>query len=109
MTVAIDAALRSMLTEPSRTELQLDLEGEHDKRELRERTVAALQRLRSETPHELVRVIERQEVEPTTGKMMRRAVTVLGPVRKELKEDVDSARAMRRRLRTETLERKLAA
>jgi hypothetical protein len=83
LTAALVRGLRSLAEQP--LELQLNLEGEIDdaeaeRRELVSRTVDELQRIRKSAPPELVRVREREEVDPETGVVVHRAVAVIGPL-----------------------------
>lgn len=87
LTRAIVEGLRSLAQEPIPIQYGLEApdgythearEAEHQ--ELIQRTIAALDRIRSQEPPELVRVREREHVDEETGEMTRRAVAVLGPV-----------------------------
>lgn len=87
MSEAIVDALRGF--RPSTPVLQLDLEGKVDvdaadreqaRRDLIERTLVELARVRAEEPPHLVYVRERDEVDPDTGELYPRVLAVLGPV-----------------------------
>lgn len=110
MTEAIVDALRGF--RPSTPVLQLDLEGRVDmdaadreqaRRELVERTLVELARVRAEEPPELVYVREREEVDPETGEISSRVLAVLGPVEarrraKAIRRDRPPAHAVQLRL-----------
>jgi hypothetical protein len=51
-----------------------------ERAELVQRTVAALRRIREDEPRELVRVFERDAIDPETGEVVSVATRVLGPV-----------------------------
>lgn len=82
LTHALVEALRSLADSPP--PLQLSLDGYTDeqraaeRRELVERTVAELERIRHEDAPVLVRVTERELVDTETGTVTRRALAVLG-------------------------------
>jgi hypothetical protein len=95
LTLAIVESLREMAAHPG--ELQLSLDRARDfkaeRKELEQRTVAELERIRHQRPPELVRVREKLHLDKETGVMFTEAVAVLGPVTPKTRRELQAEAA----------------
>jgi hypothetical protein len=93
LTHAIVEALRDMAEHPS--SLQLSFERgenfESERKEFVARTAAELERIRKQSPPELMRVREKLHLDQETGVMFTEAVAVLGPVTPKVKRQLKEA------------------